>query len=242
MISHFLIHKQTSILETKDVTLMGISKKYKAPFVENALYHVYNRTNNKELLFRNDTDRFLFLRRFNFYTAPFLETISWNLQLNHFHFYVRIKSFEEINNYLITRDSDELCITEKKFLKQNVSLHNLIDNVFKRLFISYTTRFNKIHNRKGNLFHRPFKHVVTDKDSQFTQTVIYINANAVKHKLVKDISDYQWSSYHDIISENPTTLLRREILDWFGGKSQFIKLLKEQSTYYYSCDASIDDD
>ena len=221
---------------------MGIPKKYKAKFVENDWYHVYNRTNNKELLFINDADRILFLGRFNFYTAPFLDIASWNLQLNHFHFYVRIKSFEEINNYLSTRHSDQLCITEKKFLSQEATIHKLIDNVFKRFFISYTTRFNKAHNRKGNLFHRPFKHVLTDKESQFSQTVIYINANAVKHKLVKEISDYPWSSYHDIISENPTSLLRREVLDWFGGKSQFIKLLKEQSKYYYSCDTSIDDD
>jgi hypothetical protein len=221
---------------------MGIPKKYKATFIENEWYHVYNRTNNKELLFINDTDRYLFLRRFTFYTAPFLEPVSWNLQLNHFHFYVRIKKFEEINEYLNTRLSEQLCITERKFLKQEATLHDLIDNVFKRLFISYTTRFNNAHNRKGNLFHRPFKHVLTDKDSQFSQTIIYINANAIKHKLVKNISDYKWSSYHDIISENPTTLLRKEVLDWFGGKAQFIKLLNEHSKYYYSCDASIDDD
>src|SRR5436853_623387 len=110
---------------------MGIPKKYKAPFVENGLYHIYNKTNNKELLFLDDADRFLFLNRFNFYTIAFLDIITWNLQLNHFHLYVRIKSFEEITNYLNTRHNEELCITERKFLKQEVTLHTLIDNVFK---------------------------------------------------------------------------------------------------------------
>lgn len=221
---------------------MGIPKKYKAPFVENELYHVYNKTNNHELLFIDDADRFLFLRRYDFYTSPFVQTLSWNLELNHFHFYVRVKSVEEIVNYLSSIESKDLCNTEKKFLKQEATIHDLIDNVFKRLFISYTARFNHIHKRKGNLFHRPFKHVLTDKDSQFTQTVIYINANAVKHKLVEEIEDYKWSSYHSIISDNPTTLLREELFDWFGGRAEFIKSHKEQSQYYYSCDASIDDD
>ncbi|MEO8769084.1 MAG: hypothetical protein ABI402_03335 [Ferruginibacter sp.] len=221
---------------------MSVPTKYKAPFVENELYHVYNRTNNKELLFINDADRYLFLWRFNFYTAPFLEPFTWNLQLNHFHFYVRIKSFEEINDYLNTRHSEQLCITERKFLSQEATIHDLIDNVFKRFFISYSIRFNKFHNRKGNLFHRPFKHVLTDKESQFSQTVIYINANAVKHKLVKEISEYKWSSYHELISENPTTLLRKELLEWFGGRAAFIKIHNDQSNYYYSCDAAIDDD
>jgi len=34
--------------------------KYKADFVENELFHVYNRTNNNELLFKNDENRFFF--------------------------------------------------------------------------------------------------------------------------------------------------------------------------------------
>ncbi len=102
--------------------------------------------------------------------------------------------------------------------------------------------FNNLHNRKGNLLHRPFKHIQVKNDDQFTQTVIYINANAQKHKIVTDFRNYKWSSYNTILSEKPTKLFRCELLDWFGGKEQFIKILKEQTKYYYSCDTAIDDD
>ncbi len=220
---------------------MGVTK-YKATFVENEFYHVYNRTNNKELLFRNDHNRNLFLNRFDHYTSPFLETYSWNLLPNHFHFLLKVKSFESITNYLNNKYLKDLCLTEKKFLKNESSIHNVIDNVFQRFLISYSMCFNNLHNRKGNLLHRPFKHIQVKNDDQFTQTVIYINANAQRHKIVTDFRNYKWSSYNTILSDKPTKLYRKELLDWFGGKNQFNKILKKQTKYYYSCDTAIDDD
>ena len=216
--------------------------KYKEVFIENDFYHVYNRTNNKELLFKNDENRYHFLKRYDHYTSPFLQTYSWNLLPNHFHLLVKVKSFESITGYLNNKYMKELCLTEKHFLQQKATIHDLIDNVFQRFLISYTMSFNNAHNRKGNLLHRPFKHVHVNKDDQFTQTIIYINANAQKHRIVTDFTKYKWSSYNAILSDKPTKLFREELLDWFNGKEQFIKVLKEQTKYYYSCNTAIDDD
>ena len=41
---------------------MGVPSKYKAEFNEHGYYHVYNRTNNKELLFKTDDNRLYFLK------------------------------------------------------------------------------------------------------------------------------------------------------------------------------------
>jgi putative transposase len=182
------------------------------------------------------------LKRYDHYTSAFLETYSWILLPNHFHILAKVKSTESILNYLGNKYSHEICETEKKFLRQIIPIHDLIDNVFQRFLISYAMSFNNVHKRKGNLLHRPFKHVKVNDESQFTQTVIYINANAQKHKIVSDFTKYKWSSYDTIISEKPTKLFRRELLDWFGGKDQFIKTLKEQTKYYYTCDTLLDDD
>jgi putative transposase len=220
---------------------MSIPAIYKAPFVENDLYHVYNRTNNKELLFINDTDRILFLQKFDLYISPFADTFTFNLLPNHFHFYIRIKNYNAIYNYLKKKNTKELCTTERRFLKEKATVHDLVDNSFRRFFISYTTNFNNAHYRKGNLFNRPFKHVLTDKESQFSQTIIYINANAIKHKLVKKLEDHKWSSYLHTISDAKTNILRKELFEWFGGISQFIKVHKEQTQYYYLSEAAIDD-
>ena len=175
-------------------------------------------------------------------TDFFFETYSWNLLPNHFHLLVKVKSFESILYFLQNKCIHELCSTEKRFLQQKASMHQLIDNVFQRFLISYTMSFNNVHKRKGNLLHRPFKHIHVKEDQQFTQTVIYINANAQKHNIVDDFTTYKWSSYLTILSDRPTKLYRKELLTWFGGKEQFIKTLNIKSKYYYSCETELDDD
>ncbi|HPH85295.1 MAG TPA: hypothetical protein PLC48_07530 [Ferruginibacter sp.] len=214
---------------------MGIPKKYKAPFIENEYYHVYNRSNNKELLFLDDEDRNNFLSQFNYYCSAFVDTTSWNLLDNHFHFYIQVKNISTITSYLKSRPSKDLCTTERKFLDQKIGEHTLIDNAFKRLFISYSSYFNKTHNRKGNLFHRPFKHVMTENEIQLINTILYINANALKHKLVSRIEDHKWSSYHNIIMENQLDPQYIDLLKKFGGKSNFIKMIHEQIDSFLLC-------
>jgi len=116
----------------------------------------------------------------------------------------------------------------------------LIENTFKRFFQSYSLAFNRQHCRQGNLFYKPFKRVRIENDTQFTMAVIYIHANAAKHKLVKDFTAYEWSSWHSIISNQPTSLLRDEIIKWFGNLEVLIKTHKEMAAYYYDCTVAIE--
>lgn len=102
--------------------------------------------------------------------------------------------------------------------------------------------FNKQQQRKGNLFQRPFKRVEVTKESHFTQAIIYVHANAQHHKLCKDFTQHQWSSWHTILSDKPTHLQRKEVLEWFGGKQQFIDVHKSMTQFYYSSDISIEDE
>jgi len=37
-------------------------------------------------------------------------------------------------------------------------------------------------------------------------------------------------------------LCRQEILDWFGGRDQFIKVINEQTAYYYNADVGIEEE
>ncbi len=219
-----------------------INAKYKATFIENECYHIYNRTNNNELLFRNDDNYAFFLARYMEITSAYLDLYSWNLLPTHFHLLVKVKNYTEIYNHLLKIPTEELVLTEKKFLSHRVTMHQLIDNLFQRFLISYCMKFNSKHERKGNLLHRPFKHKLIDKESQFTQAIIYINANAVKHGIVKNINAYKWSSYHDIISDEKTNVCRQYILDWFGGRDQFIKVINEQTAYYYNADVGIEEE
>jgi hypothetical protein len=101
--------------------------------------------------------------------------------------------------------------------------------------------FNKMYNRAGNLFHRPFKRVQVNKESHFTQAVIYIHANPLKHKLVTDFTNYYWSSWKALISDSTTQLLRKELIDWFGTREQLIKAHYDLSQYYYDSEIAIEE-
>ncbi|MEI9809709.1 MAG: hypothetical protein WDO16_18635 [Bacteroidota bacterium] len=115
---------------------------------------------------------------------------------------------------LESKDYKDLTLTEKRFLDRKISTSELLEQSFKRFFQSYALSFNKAHDRKGNLFYKPFKRVHVAKDSHLTQAVVYIHANPLKHKLIKDFTQYPWSSWQSILSDAPTQLLRKEIIDW----------------------------
>lgn len=213
-----------------------------ADFYDGGIFHVYNRTNNKELLFKSADNMLYFLKQFQKYLHPFLDTFCWNLLPNHFHFLVQIKTTEEIKKYLQTLPPQILKPIEKKYLVNTATTELLLELEWKRLFNSYAMAFNKQHKRKGNLFQRPFKRVEVMKESHFTQSIIYIHANAQHHKLCKDFRRHEWSSWHTILSDKPTHLKREEVLAWFGGRQQLIDAHKGMTQYYYNCDVAIEEE
>jgi len=180
---------------------MSINPKYLVDFQEFGIYHVFNRTNNKEKLFLSDENRNFFPRKYAEYLHPFTETFAWCLLDNHFHFLIRIKSLEKIKATLNSSELSELSATKKKFLKDTISCSELIEHAFKRFFQSYALAFNKVHNRKGNLFYKPFKRVEIKNESHFTQAIIYIHTNPAKHFVSKDFTKWKWSSYQAILSD-----------------------------------------
>lgn len=229
---------------------MPINKKYLEDFVEEEVYHIYNRTNNNEHLFLSDENRFFFLKKYKEILAPFIDTYCWCLLPNHFHLLVKVKSESNIISYLTTKPV--LSITERKFLEERVgnllkvanpkvSFSELIEHTFKRFFQSYALAFNKMYNRKGNLFYKPFKRVKINEDSQFTMAIVYIHANPAKHKLVKDFTKYRWSSWATIISNQPTAVLRNEIIEWFGNLENCIRTHEELAEYYYNSEVAMED-
>ncbi|MBN8650774.1 MAG: hypothetical protein J0L67_05075 [Cytophagales bacterium] len=135
---------------------MPIPKKYLADFEEHKIYHVFNRTNNKERLFLSDENQRFFLKKYSEYLTPFSETIVWCLLRNHFHFLIRIKSSEIIKADLSSRDIEFLSASEKDFLKEGITLSELVERAFKRFFQSYALAFNKGSSKERKLILQTF--------------------------------------------------------------------------------------
>src|SRR5258705_3606773 len=144
---------------------MPIAEKYLAALEENKIYHIYNRTNNRELLFKSDENRRFFLQRFSHYLSHYVDTYCWCLLPNHFHFLIRVKTAREIKNWLLQQQV--LKPAETDYLKGNLSASSLVEKAFHQFFTSYSMAFNKMHGRTGNLFHRPFKRLEVTSETQF---------------------------------------------------------------------------
>lgn len=207
-------------------------------------YHIYNRTNNKEPLFCSNQNRKLFLNRCERYLKAYLYTYAYCLLDNHFHMLVRIRSVAEVFDHIQKLEEPDRTTAEKQFLemsKDEGTVHKVLERQFTRLFTSYAMSFNKIWQRSGNLFHRPFKRVEVQNESHFTNLIRYIHTNPVKHGLTDDFIFYPWSSYQAFLSDGPTNLERNDVLECFGSKQLFVKFHQKDSDCDEISDLLIED-
>jgi len=230
---------------------MPISSKYFCDFYENGVFHVYNRTSNGQLLFHDDNNRLFFLKQYAKYLSPLLDTYCWNLLPNHFHLLVRIKPVEVIQSFLLIKAgpiqedalqlSPLISITEKKFLLSEITLSELVEHAFRNFFQSYSLAFNKANQKKGNLFYKSFKRLELTMDTYFTQAILFIHVNAQKHRLCKHFTQYKWSSYHQLVSNQPTSLCREEMWEWFGGRGAFINAHLDMANQIHDAGVTIEE-
>lgn len=203
-------------------------------------YHIFNRGNNFENIFNENSDYSHFLELLDIYISSVAEIYSWVLLKNHFHLLVRIKEENEIgflnseninsnnlrlkwNTYdletiIPAGSSDEGRQSKlRKFKKKPIPYQQ-----FKHFFNTYAKQINKKHNRAGSLFLKNFKRKLIDNERYLKDLIVYIHNNPVHHKFTEQIADYKWSSYQAIISKKKTKLFRKNVLEYFNDRDNFI--------------------
>lgn len=228
------------------------------PLETGQFYHVYNRANGDENLFREDANYFHFLQLYDKYISPVANTLAWVLMPNHFHLLVEIKEGmyykyskdDFMPNADRTATADAVRFRQKvrfedvKWQTINLSASEGPDSVdmagrkkpdptkhFSHLFNAYTNYINNKYNRRGNLFKRPFNRKLIDNENYLKQVILYIHNNPVHHDFVDHPADYPWSSYQTCISDKPTQLERETILDIFEGSKNFKALHNDKFDY-----------
>ncbi|WP_291097611.1 MULTISPECIES: transposase [unclassified Flavobacterium] len=169
------------------------------PLENGKYYHVYNRGINSDILFKENSNYEHFLKLHDLHIEPMAETYAWCLMKNHFHFLIRIKDVEEIK-------------TENKIQPSQS---------FSNLFNAYTKAFNKKYNRHGALFERPFKRKSIENENYFQNIIAYIHNNPVHHLICEHPINYPWSSYITCLSDKPTKLKRKEVIEIFDDIENF---------------------
>ena len=158
-------------------------------------FHLYNRSNNRELVFKERKNYLFFLRKYRRYLSEYVTTLSYCLIPTHFHFLIYVNSLET------------------ELIKKNIGI----------LLSSYTKAINKAFSRTGSLFQNHTKtKLITDERYLFRLTN-YIHQNPLRTGLVKNIIDWEFSSYRDYIGKRKGTLINKTLMQKeFNSIDEFI--------------------
>src|SRR6185503_14806951 len=141
---------------------------------EGAIYHLMNRGDRREPIFKTDFDRLNFLQTIE---ETCLRTDwqvhAWCLMGNHFHLVVETPQA------------------------------NLVAGM-KWLLGTYTSRFNRRHKLFGHLFGGRYKSLIVDGSGNgYLRTVCdYVHLNPVRAKLLRPdqkLAHFRWSSYREYL-------------------------------------------
>lgn len=192
-------------------------------------YHIYTHANGSENLFRNEENYRYFLKRYEEFIAPIVDTLVYCLMPNHLHLLVRVKGETELKAFFKSKLEKAKDLTGLSGAdKQDLSgLERLTILQFSHLFNAYTKAYNKVYKRRGSLFIRAFKRKEITSDSYFTSIIHYIHRNPIHHGFVKRLADWPWSSYPNFLLTGLTPT-QQEVVNWFGNQHQFV-LFHQQS-------------
>jgi REP element-mobilizing transposase RayT len=177
-----------------------------AALVHGQYYHIYNRGNNRENLFKEERNYHYFMNLYARHVEPLADTFAYCLLRNHFHFLVRVKTEEEIQ----TRKVSET------FRVSSPS------GGFGKLFNAYAKAVNKAYGRTGSLFQKPFGRALVKSNAHLRRLVVYIHRNPQAHGFVDDFREWPYSSYPAILTAASTPIQRDQVIEWFGDLDQFV--------------------
>jgi putative transposase len=215
----------------------------KPKFIENKIYHIYNRGVEKREIFMEDGDYFRFIHDlFEFNDeSPVINTC----------YYFNPKTMKVENRYLKKLKAEK----KPRKLLVEILIFTLMPNHFhllikqkknggvvkfmQKLGTGYTNYFNKKYERAGCLFQGRFKAISVDTDAHFIHLPYYLHLNPLELfnyrsstsivEKMRFLENYRWSSFPDYISKKnfPSVTQREFLLDFFGGEKKYKKEIME---------------
>jgi REP element-mobilizing transposase RayT len=174
-------------------------------YFENTYHHLYNRGANQETIFFEEGDYNYFLKRLVLYKKKYsIKILAYCLIPNHFHLFA-------------------------KQTENNKTIGMFVGS----LLNSYTKFINTKYRRSGVLFQGPTKSKLINDEAYFVWLIKYILLNPSSAKLVRNVSDWKYSSYKEFFEED-TIIDKEEILERFSTNSSFKNFIeKENESFDY---------
>ena len=76
-----------------------------------------------------------------------------------------------------------------------------VGDLIKKIAGAYVKYYNRKNRRDGHLFKERFKSEVCEDDDYFMTLLRYIHQNPVKARMVDDVADYEFTSWHEYIDD-----------------------------------------
>lgn len=149
---------------------------------DGAVYHIVQRGHNKDMLFKNPGNYKVFKEMIRKYKKRFIFDIyHYCFMPNHIHMLLKVERGEDLPRTL-----------------QGITQ-------------SYSFYYRMPYNYSGYVYQNRYKSFLIEDDSYLLECGRYIERNPLRADLVKDLSQYDWSSYNfyakgkfdDVITMNP---------------------------------------
>lgn len=128
------------------------------------VYHIIQRGNNREYIFRKQEDKKMLLEVFLKYRDIFgYRILGYVIMDNHYH--------------VIMKTENEP-----------------VSKVMQRINTDFARSYNKTKKRSGHVYEKRYKGILVKDDSYLLSLLRYVHQNPVKANMCKVVSDYKWSS------------------------------------------------
>ena len=155
-------------------------------------YHIYNRGNNRDLLYREEENYHYFLRLARKHIIPIADVYAYALLPDHFHFLIRIKDEEEL-------------------ARMNIKTSQKISSKFGHWFNAYAKAYNKRYNRVSSLFEK------ISSEACYPTRVIFCASSFISIGIRKSINTSRIIEIGLILPTKPCFLM--QLLSWPGRNS-----------------------
>ncbi len=177
---------------------------------KSGIYHVMIRGINRQTIFEDGKDEEKYLELLRSYRKRCgFALYGYCLMRNHAH--------------LLIKEAAHLSVLSVNGSDIEIGPGEPLENVFKRIGVSYVTYFNRKYKRVGHLFQDRYRSEPVESDAYLLMALRYIHRNPIKAGICEKPEGYGASSYHEYINGNEETLTETDFVLGMITKEQLIE-------------------